>query len=121
MILLTYVIVISLTLLPLLVIMYLFKETAPKYYGYLFWGTLLIIWAAIVFGALVEIKGNFLAKYPDAGKLPLAQQTDYKKVIANMELWIFLFPSVIAGIGVNLVTDFIKLKKPENITGSSIT
>ena len=121
MIILTYVAVISITLFPLLVIIYFFKETAPKYYGYLFWGALLILWAALVFGYLSEIKGNLLLKYPSADKLPKSDQAEYKNIIANMDIWIYLFPSLIAGIGVNLVTDFIKLKKPENFIRSSIT
>jgi len=116
-----YTIVICITLLPLLFIIWLFKEASPKYYGYLLSGGFLIFCSACAFWQLTEIRGSFFTEYPATKVLSAAAQKDYKQVVASMELWIYLFPSVLAAAGVNLITDFIKIKKPDNISGFKIT
>ncbi|MDD2582006.1 MAG: hypothetical protein PHR66_08440 [Desulfuromonadaceae bacterium] len=116
-----YLFIFAVILLPLLIVIFLFKETSPKYYGYLFWGALLVVWAALVFGYLNDVKTEFAFKCKNIGKLPPLDQNTVKGIITNLELWIYIFPSVVAAIGANLITDFIKIKKPANTIGSSIT
>lgn len=107
--------------LPLLVFIYLYKQTRPKYYGILVGGILLLGYSAAVFYSLSDVKAHIAKLYVRATNLSQSDKEAYEVIGKKLELWLYVLPVAVGAIGANLITDFIKKKKPANQMGSKIT
>ncbi len=87
-----------------------FKKAKPKYYGLLFVGVGLILWAAFSLYFLQALKPD--PRMVEAFGMDGKKFMDELRPISNtLSVWIYVFPAVNAAIGANLVTAFLLAEK----------
>jgi membrane-bound metal-dependent hydrolase YbcI (DUF457 family) len=102
-------------LFPLLIVLYIYRNTKPSYFGSLISGVLLIIWAGISAAQLNTmmhdvvsiVNGNYVPKF-DKTSISL-----WSWLESYINVWLYVFPGVCAALGVNLITTFINMERPK--------
>ncbi len=93
---------------PLFIMVVIYKETSPKYHGMWIFGSLLILLAGLLAGAL-----NILDVFIQAKLAGGATELALEEAKRSVKIWVYVGPAVIAAIGANLITAFILKDKPE--------
>ncbi len=95
--------------LPLVVVVILYKEGKPQYHGLWIFGGLMIMIAALLFVILSGLP-SIIEQLNSEGKV---SNTEFQSSKENIALWAYIGPAVIAAIGANLITEYILRDKPD--------
>ena len=92
---------------PLFVVVLIYKEAKPKYHGLWFFGILIIAIAGFLAGGLGVLESFISHKLAEGSEKEILKETQH-----TVGIWIYIGPAVIAAIGANLITEFILRGKP---------
>lgn len=98
----------TISVLPILVMLYLYKSKPPKYYGLFLWGVLLICYSGFVFGWLSDA----IYLLNEAAVWNENEKKVRNEIVSNLKVWVYLFPAVTAAVGVNLISAYLTKEKP---------
>ena len=87
-----------------LFVIFMYKKWQPIYYGYLMWSLVLMLFAAFLFG-LYTLSINQIGMINNYESLK-------QNLLHNLSILIFVVPGVMLAVSANLLTEFLKLKKP---------
>lgn len=104
--------VILLCISPTIGLVYVYKESAPRYHGIFLFGVIFILWAAFSLGIL-----KALIVDPDKVEMFFGGRfsPQINKINANLDMWVYIFPAVNAAIGVNLISEFLLRNKTDKL------
>jgi len=90
-------------------VIFMCKWKKLVYYGYIFWGVILIFFAA----CLLNFYSASLKLFIDVTLSTTSEEAVRKNLIENLEILVFIVPGVMLAVAANLITDFLKLDNPQ--------
>lgn len=100
-------------LIPSGFVFYFIKSLGPRYYRFLIFGVLLVVYSAFCFRILGDLQHGLFADNPWLLKdgPPELKKMAYT-LSENFKAWLYVFPAVIAAIGANLISHFLIMENP---------